>query len=314
MSATKNYNGNSTFTTRPASTENSTNHTKTGIPSDTDDNFLASGLMMQSALLLVVLGNLLVLLALSSYKRWTAPDVLVFSLSLADLLDSLIGLQTLTIVKYFLKIPWREWLCNAYVTLLYTFRMASGSTVTFMAAERAFLVVSPIKHHTMVRPTRVKKIVLGVWLFSLFLSILPFTGVGHSSFRQLDRACLVQLFDLGIHFAIIIEVIGCIHLVLTLGSYIAIKMSAKKFVRRQTTMGGATKSRKQSKQVLYDKSPEKSGKVGRDKKEKASGAGVSGVKRLNRMMGIVVIVYYISWLPFLVSIVNLKLTILRLCK
>ena len=93
MSATRKYYINPTLTTLPAVIpDNSSNHTTTSVPAD--DNFFVSGLMMQSALLLVVFGNLLVLLALYSYKRWTAPDVLVFSLSLADLLDSLIGLQT----------------------------------------------------------------------------------------------------------------------------------------------------------------------------------------------------------------------------
>jgi hypothetical protein len=181
--------------------------------------------------------------------------------------------------------------------------MASGSTVTIIAAERAFLVVSPIKYHTMVRATRVKKIVLGIWLFALFSSVLPFIGVGHSSYREQNRTCLVQLYDLGFRFAIIIELIGCTHLLLTLGSYVAIKMSTKKFVRRQTTMG-VIQSRKQSKVELCNTSPDRLRKTGRDRKDKAGGAGVSGVKRLNTMMGIVVLVYYISWLPFLVSIIH----------
>lgn len=249
---------------------------------------ITQGLLLQFALLLVVLGNLLVLLALRSYKRWTAPDVLVCSLSTADVLDSLIGLQTLVIMNYYLDALWKRWVCELYLTLLYTFRLAAATTVTCMAAERAILVLCPIKHHTKVTPARTKKALVVIWLLSLLLSIPPLFGLGHSGYRQESQKCLVQLYDFGVAYAVFIEVYGHLLLIMTLGSYVIINFSTKKFIRRQESLGVY----KRHNTIDIRNLPVKL--------ERKVTGGVSGARRMDAMMAIVVLVYYISWLPFLV--------------
>lgn len=251
---------------------------------------VAQGLMLQCALLLVVVGNLLVLLALRCYKRWTSPDVLVCSLSTADVLDSLIGLQILIIMNYYLDAPWKRWICETYLTLLYTFRMASVTTVTCIAAERALLVVYPIQHHTTVTTVRTKKAVLIIWLFCLIVSSFPLMGFGHSGYRPQLHKCLVQLYDFGYSYAVFIEVYGLILSILTLSCYVLIKLSTKKFIRRQASLGA---SRYKGQVGIGGERP--------PRLERTTTRGVTAVQRLNNMMAVVVIVYYISWLPFLVS-------------
>ena len=242
-------------------------------------------LILQSSIILVVFGNALVLAALLCYRNWTSADVLIFSLSLADVLDSMVAVQLITTVKYHMRKHMAKSLCNAFIGLVYTFRVASSTTVTVIAVERAILLTEPFTHRASVTSSRIKKFVLGIWLFSVFSAILPFIGVGHSGFR--DGECFSQLYDLGKAYAIYIEVFGAIQLLAVLVSYFAIKLSGKMFIRRQTIMSG------------HD------GSNLRGNRERAQGSGntsgVRNVRKLTVMMGIVVLVYYISWLPFLVS-------------
>ena len=288
------------FSTSPAvlytglrTTSNNNTNTTTATITDLEHSTAAAfGLVLQSAIVVVFLGNSLVLITLGCFRHWTSVDVLLSSLALADLLDSIVALQVITVVKYYLQRPVAKPLCDAFVGLVYTFRMASSTTVTFIAVERALLVTQPFRHHTLVSPTLTKKLLLGIWLSSIFFSILPFIGVGRSGFRK--GTCLYQLYDLGKAYAILVEVYGAIMLSVVLFSYFAIKLSSKMFIRRQTLMTGH----------LNDKG----GK--RDKTFRNCGAvaqlpentcGIRSVRKLTAMMGVVVIIYYISWLPFLVG-------------
>ena len=280
-SSTNDYTGNNT----EEFFSNKTNHTRSiWEPQETASTFLY-GLIFQSSIILVVFGNALVLAALSCYRNWTSADVLIFSLSLADVLDSLVALQLLTIVKYYMGKHMTKSLCNAFIGLVYTFRLASATTVTVIAIERAILLIQPLRHHTVVTPSRIKKFVLAIWLFSVFSAILPFIGVGHSGFK--DGECFSQIYDLGIAYAIYIEAFGAIQLLAVLASYFAIKLSGKMFIKRQTIMSGHDgnnlRGNRESTQVPGNTS------------------GVRNVRKLTVMMGIVVLFYYISWLPFLVS-------------
>jgi len=264
---------------------NKTNGTTSIWETQDSKNLFLFGLIFQSSIILVVFGNALVLAALSCYRNWTSVDVLIFSLSLADVLDSIVALQLITIVKYYMGKRMAKSLCNAFIGLVYTFRVASATTVTVIAVERAILLTQPFRHHTLITSSRMTKFVLVVWVFSAFSAILPFIGVGHSGFR--DEQCYSQIYDLGTAYAIYIEVFGAIQLLAVLASYVAIKLSGKMFIRRQTIMSGHDgnnlRGNRESTQVPSNTS------------------GVRNVRKLTVMMGIVVLFYYISWLPFLVS-------------
>lgn len=270
---------------------NTTNTSVTKLDTVKNVDTFMFALILQSTIFLVFLGNALVLVALTCYRNWTSPDVLLFSLSLADLLDSIVALELITVVKYFLGRQMGRTMCDAFVTLVYTFRIASSSTVTVIAVERALLLIYPLWHHTMVTTPRVKKFVAVIWLFSIFSAVLPLMGVGHSGFK--NGVCFSQLYDLGKEYTIFVEVYGALMLLAVFASYFAIRFSAKMFIRRQTLMTGHEEVTKPSQRVENR----------RHESARISGntSGVRTVRKLTVMMGIVVIIYYISWLPFLVS-------------
>ena len=267
---------------------NNTNSTTTSPETQENLNPFFFGLIFQCAIVLVVFGNVLVLTALACYRNWTPADVLLFSLSLADILDSIAALQLLTTVKYYMRRHMTETLCNLFIGFVYTFRLAAATTVTVMALERAMLLVKPFRHHTLITVSRMKKFVLGVWLFSIFSAILPFIGVGHSGFR--NGECFSQIYNLGKAYAIYMEVLGALQLIAVLVSYFTIKLSGKMFIQRQTVMSGGGENEPHGTQNCQDKL-----------KSLGTTSGVRNIRKLTKMMTIVVVVYYISWLPFLVS-------------
>lgn len=277
-----------------------TNNTASSVYAEETFNPFLSGLIFQSSIIVVVFGNALVLAALSCYRNWTSADVLLFSLSLADILDSIVALQLLTIVKYYMGRHMSKSLCNVFIGLVYTFRVAAATTITVIAVERAMLLIQPFRHHTLITASRIKKFVVGIWLFSVFSAILPLIGVGHTGYR--NGECFSQLYDLGKAYAIYIEVFGAIQLLAVLGSYFAIKLSGKMFIRRQTIMTGHNGNNLRSGQSLRE-----------SKQVPSSTSGVRNVRKLTLMMGVVVVFYYISWLPFLVSLWQLYNENIRFC-
>ena len=252
-------------------------------------NALMTALILQSAIIIVVFGNALVLAALACYRSWTSADILLFSLSLADFLDSAVAVELITVVRYFLGQQMAKPMCDVFVALVYTFRMASSFTVTCIAVERSLLLKFPLRHHTLVTPSRIKKFVAGIWLFSIFSAFLPLIGAGNSGFK--NGECFSQLYDLGKAYAIYIETYGAIMFLAVFASYFTIKVSGIKFIRRQTLMRGHGGAKSQSSVYSCRESVHSPGKT----------SGVRSVRKLAVMMGMVVIIYYISWLPFLVS-------------
>ena len=249
------------------------------------------GLVLEIAIVLVVLGNLLVMLALLSFRRWTAADVFLFSLSLADFLDCFVALQLVTVVKYFLQKPMVKPICDAFVGLVYTFRTASTSTVTLMAVERCLLITRPLKHHTAVTSKKIKKILVAVWIFSVITGTLPLMGFGRSGYQE--PMCYYQLYDLGLEYAIFVEVYGVLMFFVVFVSYLAVKLAGSKFIKRQLEMAPGSVYKKSS----TGRAP--STRARSDSQPHPS--GVRGVQRLTVMLTLVVIFYYVSWLPFLVS-------------
>ena len=258
-------------------------------------NRLMIALILQSSILIVFLGNALVLVALACYRNWTTTDVLLFSLSTADLLNSIVGVELITVVKYFLGRPMNKLLCDVFVVAVYSFRTASATTVTGIAMERAILFIYPLKHHILVTTPCTKKIVAGIWLFSIVCGFLPHTGIGNPGFQ--NGKCFYQLYDLGIEFTILMETYGALMLLTVFASYIAIKLSGAMFIRRQTQMAGCGEKRQRSASE-QSAPPVPTESVGAIRRTSA----VRNVQRLALMMSIVVMVYFVTWLPFLVSL------------
>lgn len=239
------------------------------------------GLIVEVVITLLVCGHFLIITTLGLYKPWNIADLLLFSLSLADAVNAAIPLQMLNLLNNFIGPHlWTRASCAVFVILTYTFRIASVCTITLISGDRAILLTRPLQHHVIVTIGRVKIAVVVIWLFSIFMAILPFIGVGKSGYR--DGYCFYQLFDFGVAYGYIIESIGILQLIIVLVCFIAIKLSSLKFVKRQSTMAAVRQT-------------------GGNNQQARETAGTRQVKQMSTMMAIVVVLYYISWLPYLVS-------------
>lgn len=255
------------------------------------------GLILEAGILPVAFGNLLVLLSLKFQKQWVITDILLLSLSTADFVGGSFPLQLVIFMNYFVQQRWTPFLCGFYIVLVNLLRFASAGTVTLMAVERAFMILSPFKYHTTITTSRVKKLVMFTWLNAVLLATLPFMGVGKSGYE--DGKCFYHLSNLGRTYAILILSVSFVLLTLVLTCYFAIKSSSTQFIKRQTVMdtknksAGTNLSRGSVPQVLECERVRE--------RRKSNTSGVREIQRLSLMMALVVFLYYISWLPILVS-------------
>ena len=282
---------------------NSTSSRKLGLttPKNPDDensslNPFVIGLILESGILAVVFGNLLVLLSLRVQKYWAITDILLLSLSTADFVGGSFPLQIVIFMNYFLQQNWTEFLCGFFFVMVHTLRFASAGTVILITIERTLMILWPLKYHTTITISRIRKAVLFNWLIAVFFASLPFMGVGKSGFE--DGKCFYHLSDLGRTYAILIVSTSFVLLSIVLICWIAIKSSSTRFIRRQTTMD--TKNKRAGNDVSRGSIPEEYCERSRERR-KSNPSGVREIRRLSRMMAVVVFLYYISWLPILVS-------------
>jgi len=264
------------FTSASNFSSNATTSTPSAAPFEVNPSL---GLVVEVVIILLICGHFLIITTLGLYKPWNIADLLLFSLSVADAVNAAIPLQMLNLLNNFIGPHlWTRASCAVFVILTYTFRIASVCTITLISGDRAILLTRPLQHHIIVTTGRARLVVVAIWLFSIFMSILPFIGVGKPGYR--DGFCFYQLFDFGVAYGYIIESIGILQLIIVLVCFIAIKLSSWKFVKRQSTMAAARQTGAKSQQARET-------------------AGTRQVKQMSTMMAIVVMLYYISWLPYL---------------
>ena len=259
---------------------------------------LAIGLILEAGILAVALGNLLVLLSLKFQKHWLITDILLLSLSTADFVGGAFALQIVIFMNYFLLQKWSAFNCGLYIVVVYSHRFASAGTVTIMAIDRAFMILQPLKYHTTVTTSRVKKLVVFTWVGAILFASLPFMGVGKSGYE--DGKCYYHLTDLGNAYSILILTVSFLLLTSVLVCYFAIKSSSTKFIKRQTRM--EIKNNSHGRDPLRGSGPEVPDCERPKERRRTNSSGVREIQRLTRMMAVVVFLYYISWLPMLVSL------------
>lgn len=258
---------------------------------------VAVGLILETGILALAFGNLLVLLSLRFQKHWVITDFLLLSLSTADFVGGSFPLQLIIFMNYFLQKKWTAFLCGLYIMVVNSLRFASAGTVTLIAIERAFMILSPLKYHTTITISRIKKAVVFTWLSAVFFASLPFMGVGKSGYEY--GSCFYHLTDLGEAYAIMILAVSFVLLTTVLACCVAIKLSSTRFIRRQTQMDSKNKlaGYEVSRRSVTDVQRIEPCRV----RQKGNPSGVREIRRLSCMMALVVSLYYISWLPILVS-------------
>ena len=259
----------------------------------TDENIavpevdLPFGFILEVAILLILVENLVILLTMRLYKKLKAVDLLVLSLAGSDFVNALLPLQILNIKAHFVISPWPRWLCGSFIATTYTLRIASLSTVSLMSIEKAVLLFQPLKYYTQLTVSLMRKLIVAAWVSSSIIAVLP-AALTNNQKENEDVYCRYQPYHFGMEFGLTVEGIGMLHFMIVLGSYVAMVVSSKGFRRRQKSM---------------IKSQRKDGRRGaaRGKKGRDETQGMLQARQLCRVMGYVVILYYVTWLPFLVS-------------
>ena len=248
---------------------------------------LTFGLILEVAILLILVENLVILLTMRLYKKLKAVDLLVLSLAGSDFVNALLPLQILNIKAHFVISPWPRWLCGSFIATTYTLRIASLSTVSLMSIEKAVLLFQPLKYYTQLTVSLMRKLIVAAWVSSSIIAVLP-AALTNNQKENEDVYCRYQPYHFGMEFGLTVEGIGMLHFIIVLGSYVAMVVSSKGFRRRQKSM---------------IKSQRKDGRRGavRGKKGRDETQGMLQARQLCRVMGYVVILYYVTWLPFLVS-------------
>ena len=260
------------------------------------------GFTIEIVIVLILFENLTILLTLRLFKKWKAVDLLVLSLSLADFINAGLPLQLLNVKVNFVSGLWSAWLCWIFIWATYSLRIASLSTVTLMSVEQALLLYKPLRHHTQMTVSFMRKNILLTWGISVITSTLP--QLFDSPWRNGEKShCRYQPFNLGLAFGIFIQVFGLIQFAIVFGSYVILVYSSRGFHRRQTMMAAWRQSNQRG-VVKRTNGRSSQGSSLQRRKFRQETQGMMQVRQLCRGMAYVVFLYYVSWLPLLVSTTN----------
>lgn len=125
---------------------------------------------------LAIIGNTLIFLATYRYRNLrTVPNLIILNLSLADILFSAIIVP----INGFLSVnggvkSWKEIICQIAGVGTVLFCITSISTLAFVSVERYMATKHPIRHRNIFGTKLVKYTLMSIWLWSSFLSLLPF--------------------------------------------------------------------------------------------------------------------------------------------
>eukprot|EP00794_Sanderia_malayensis_P015436 gene15436-17012_t len=307
-------------------------NSSTAPPNSTNDVAIGNtsfGLVVEIFSLWILLGNLVIILVVKLYKPLTIPDILVFSLALSDVFNSLLPLQLLNMITNLLHITWTEQLCITFTFTTYCLRISSVFTITVISLDRLIAVHKPLVYRSRVmhEMCKVKILMITLWIISCFLASLPFISSIQSGYHT--GKCDYQLIHLGLWYGVLMECIGWLQLFIVLYCYITIKISTGNFIKRQHKFRKAqglkkvvsfkedelqNKRRNSNDQFLsvtpstivknrnfrtarsWHRRPKKSYEDSRNWTN-----GMRQVAKMEKLMAALVFLFYLSWLPFLVS-------------
>lgn len=303
------------------------------------------GVLIELICVWMFCGNIIIIIVLTLYKPLAIPDLLVFSLAFSDLLNVLFPAQMLNIIPNLLKTTWSRPLCILFTSSTYWVRISSVLTISVISLDRLIAVQKPLVYRSTVMHeiTRIKLLLIGLWLLSLLLATLPYMGFGHTGYHE--GSCHYQLIDLGLAYGILIEIVGLVQAALVLYCYIGIKVSTGNFMKRQdkfcrtnldrtvssqssiavqkTSKPAKNTMRRQSSTLALTGADavEESVAVTREskgwirrtwqsKRHRQNNAppltvGMRQVAKMEKLMATLVFLFYFSWLPFLVSFLYL---------
>ena len=245
----------------------------------------------------ILLGNLLVLLTVRSFRVRHVPDLLVASLALVELTNDLGPIMISMIVSNLHPSGFDsvqlEALCQFYNWFSCCLRLSACFIATLMALDRLCATVAPFFYRISVTNANVLNLVLSVVLSAAFISSWPALGWG----RVLPHRALCS-FDFGGGFALFIAFLGYIQLFFVLGSFVAVTWATTRHMKRLEAVrrGRAWTVERGQLRTVSD-----GGDGWQKRTEGARNTRWRESLQFIRMLGVAVFLFYLSWLPIVVS-------------
>ncbi|XP_022797464.1 uncharacterized protein LOC111335739 isoform X1 [Stylophora pistillata] len=235
--------------------------------------------------ILIIIINTLAIIVIVRFKQKYNPDILIFTLAVADLLKALIPLN-MTLVAYLKGNEMKEGSpsCTIFGWTAFTLNCGIMLVMTIMAIDRYVAMCMPFRYKEYLPKRRLIYIIIGVFVFSGAHSLLPLTGVGKMRSYSNGSFCHFD-FDstkpASMGYSIFILVLGFSMLVVVIFCYTRAMHSVKGLMRRQRGMSTSTND--------ID---------GADKKRQQMN------RMFARLMIVMMVAFCLSWLLFLIVVLQ----------
>ena len=231
---------------------------------------------------LIIFLNVLAIIVILRFKRKYNPDLLIFSLAVADLVKAFIPLN-MTLVAYLgdKTMEQSSDACKVFGWTAFTLNSGIMLVMTVMAVDRYLAICKPFRYKYLLSRKRLICSIIGVFVFSGFHSALPLFGIGriqsynNGSFCHFDFDSTIPL---NMVYNIFVLVLGISMLLVVIICYTRTMFNVRGLIRRQRRMStprrdiDGSEQRRQSMNRMFV-----------------------------RLMIVMMLVFCVSWLLFLVS-------------
>ena len=237
--------------------------------------------------LAIVIGNSFVLWTVKCFGRRLVADIFISSLALLDITHTMTSILLAIIFKW-TSVQYNEGfgiLCKIQAWFTVTTQVQSAFIVTVINLERLTAVSRPFFYKSYVNTRRAIKALIILLFISIFVSSLPLIAWGN--YVPLPKMSLC-LFPHDSDYAILIVVIGYADMLIVSYCVLAIKISLKKFMKRQARFvarRGAIVDLQERGVALT----------------KTTSISFLQSQRLLKVTAMVSGLFYFSWLPLMVS-------------
>lgn len=231
----------------------------------------------------IIILNTLAIIVILRFKKKYNPDILIFTLAVADLLKAFIPLN-MTLVAYLDGKAMTEGSlsCNIFGWTAFTLNSGIMLVMTVMGIDRYVAICWPFRYKHFLSKKRLIYTIIAVFAFSGVHSVLPLIGVGkmrsynngsfcHFDFDSTIPACM--------GYSIFVLVLGISMLVVVIFCYTRAMFSVRGLIHRQRRMSIPTRD--------IDRADQKRQSMNR---------------MFARLMIVMMMAFCLSWLLFLVSL------------
>ncbi|CAF0802786.1 unnamed protein product [Didymodactylos carnosus] len=171
-------------------------------------------------ILLTIIGNIIVLIALSINFALRSPThLLMGNLALADLLLGITVLPFSATIEIFEgNWPFGRIFCHIWLAIDVLYCTASINGLMFISIERYIGVTNPLRYHIIITHRRTLIVICSIWILSILISVAPFFGWKKFDEIKLGtKTCFINdepsyvLFSCSFSFYIPLIIILCVY-------------------------------------------------------------------------------------------------------